>query len=422
MAIKISTPQDLHNVRNNLTGDYELVNDIDMSNWGNWETIAPTSSERFTGTIDGKGYKILNLNINNTQNFTAFIGWTNTDAKIKNIGFENANVIGGNYASILVSRPYNLIVENVYLTGELQGLTYIAPFAANSNNSHFTNCYSHVNVTTNVSDIGNQYNAGFVSFNSSLGTYTNCYSTGRVTSPNKTEKGFIGQVNTNAPYRTIITNCFWDTQTSGRTTTAGTSATGIPQGKTSAEMKTQSTFTDWDFENVWYMDDVTGYPALKTFSDLPTSKKETITVNSYTNPLQANLSKSIQATKSLQANLSRIYTVNNKQKKTQRVNVTYTLPIHSNVQKSIRQVRNMTVNVDTHIKPIGSYANRESKTIRQLISHLKPLQADISVLYPLRDIPVYATVSVIYNPSVASLSENMSRSHYIVNPSNVEVI
>lgn len=51
-------------------------------------------------------------------------------------------------------------------------------------------------------------------------------------------------------------NCFWDTQTSGLNTSAG----GI--GKTTAQMKTQSTFASagWDFVNTWCMN---GYPALK---------------------------------------------------------------------------------------------------------------------------------------------------------------
>jgi len=37
--VGIYTAQDLDNMRNNLTGKYVLMNDIDLADWGNWEPI-----------------------------------------------------------------------------------------------------------------------------------------------------------------------------------------------------------------------------------------------------------------------------------------------------------------------------------------------------------------------------------------------
>ncbi len=44
-----------------------------------------------------------------------------------------------------------------------------------------------------------------------------------------------------------ITNCFWDTETSGQSTSAGGT------GKTTAEIKNISTFTEagWVFPDIW---------------------------------------------------------------------------------------------------------------------------------------------------------------------------
>lgn len=42
-----------------------------------------------------------------------------------------------------------------------------------------------------------------------------------------------------------VTNSYWDTQTSGQATSAGGT------GKTTAQMKSQSTFTGWDFLHIW---------------------------------------------------------------------------------------------------------------------------------------------------------------------------
>ncbi|HPA94130.1 MAG TPA: hypothetical protein PLI39_09465, partial [Petrotogaceae bacterium] len=60
-------------------------------------------------------------------------------------------------------------------------------------------------------------------------------------------------------------NSFWDTQTSGATSTASCNGTALGTGKTTAEMKNQNTYTGWDFTNIWAIDSSknNGYPYLK---------------------------------------------------------------------------------------------------------------------------------------------------------------
>jgi hypothetical protein len=57
---------------------------------------------------------------------------------------------------------------------------------------------------------------------------------------------------------------FWDTQTSGWMTSAG------GEGKTTAEMKTLSTFTsaNWDFVYAWGIGNGQTYPYLKPFNGI----------------------------------------------------------------------------------------------------------------------------------------------------------
>jgi hypothetical protein len=55
---------------------------------------------------------------------------------------------------------------------------------------------------------------------------------------------------------------FWDTETSGMATSFG--GTGL----TTAEMQTESTFTGWDFVDVWYMLEGGSYPYLQIFDYL----------------------------------------------------------------------------------------------------------------------------------------------------------
>jgi hypothetical protein len=76
--------------------------------------------------------------------------------------------------------------------------------------------------------------------------------------------GLIGEIGLSGGLPTTdVSDCFWDTQTSGQST----SAAGT--GKTTAEMKTLSTFTDagWDFTDIWEMP-TSDYPRLQWESEL----------------------------------------------------------------------------------------------------------------------------------------------------------
>jgi len=87
-----------------------------------------------------------------------------------------------------------------------------------------------------------------------------CYSTGVVTGSSYVG-GLLGYLGSG-----IVTDSFWDTQTSGQATSAGGT------GRTTAQMQTESTFTDagWDFvgettngtEDIWDMPVGGGYPIL----------------------------------------------------------------------------------------------------------------------------------------------------------------
>ena len=57
----IYTAEDLNSVRNNLSGKYILMNDINLSSWGEWTPIG-TDRAPFTGVFDGNGWSITDMN------------------------------------------------------------------------------------------------------------------------------------------------------------------------------------------------------------------------------------------------------------------------------------------------------------------------------------------------------------------------
>ena len=59
----IRTAQELDSIRNNLSGKYILMNDIDLGEYENWVPIG-TKKQPFSGIFDGNNHSIKNLNIN----------------------------------------------------------------------------------------------------------------------------------------------------------------------------------------------------------------------------------------------------------------------------------------------------------------------------------------------------------------------
>ena len=108
----ITTCTELQNIRNNLAGDYYLANDIDCSCTSGWnggagfEPIGNWSS-KFTGTFDGKGYKITHLYINRSSiNDVGLFGCTGSGSEIKDVGLEEVDASGDSEVGGLVGDNY----------------------------------------------------------------------------------------------------------------------------------------------------------------------------------------------------------------------------------------------------------------------------------------------------------------------------
>jgi len=84
-----------------------------------------------------------------------------------------------------------------------------------------------------------------------------CYATGHVSAAGDVG-GLIGKI-AGLDTLSLVTESFWDTQTTGIATSHGGGA-----GLTTAQMKTQSTFTSaaWDFVSTWGIAEGASYPFL----------------------------------------------------------------------------------------------------------------------------------------------------------------
>lgn len=158
-------------------------------------------------------------------------------------------------------------IETSYAIGNVTANSRIGGFVGNneSSSASITNCYSIGNVI--ATGEGWIYTGGFAGENKVQATLENSYSCGHVSAPNSSFDdigGFCGDINSDAPssYQGIIINSYWDMTTSGQNASSGPAI-----GKPSSEMKNLSTYVDWDFANVWSIENLnnSGYPHLGNY-------------------------------------------------------------------------------------------------------------------------------------------------------------
>jgi hypothetical protein len=137
-------------------------------------------------------------------------------------------------------------ITNCCSTGTATSLTAAVSaaggFIGGQESGAITNCCSTGAITASTASFLTEIYAGGLA-GYSKASLSMCYSTGPVLATGTTvyEGGLLGYI-----LGGTATACFWDNQTSGLTTSAGGSGA---QGKTTAEMRTLSTFTaaGWDF-------------------------------------------------------------------------------------------------------------------------------------------------------------------------------
>ena len=217
-GIAITNCEELQAMRDNLAGNYYLANDIDASDTVNWNGgLGFNPIGTFTGIFDGNGYTITGLYINRPSSNEVGLFSDTNGTEIKNVGLINVDISS----------------NGSFNAGGLIGVC----------KSSVTNCY----VTGSVN--GSSGNAGgLIGYNEA--TITNCYSAAAVSGA---IPGGLVSVNSGGIYN----DCFWDTETSGQATSAGGT------GKTTAEMKQQATFTNWDFTDIWEITKGITYPFLR---------------------------------------------------------------------------------------------------------------------------------------------------------------
>ncbi len=165
----VRTADELQAMKNNLSGKYILMNDIDLAGY-DWEPVGNTSN--FAGELNGNGYVISNLVLNNPTSVLAqgLFGYLYYDSHqiIQNLGLENVDIVGNEATGGLFGGGDDVEVKNCYVTGKITGNRAVGAFAGYTD-AKFVNCYSSTVV------IGNNEVGAFVGEGSGSGGCDNCF-------------------------------------------------------------------------------------------------------------------------------------------------------------------------------------------------------------------------------------------------------
>ena len=302
---KVATADEFVKIGKNPTGKFILTADIDMDG----KDFKGFTSD-FSGTIDGQGHKVKNLKVEFNGDNERGVFYKTVSATIKNIAFENMQVLGHGTKRIgLVGNALGTTFEQVAVTGKVNGDDNVALLAGHAENVTIKNCYVSGEVVAAMqaggfigqlegkgASIENSYfngdikvtvygwAAGFIGrIEASAGTtinLMNSVSIGNVYNEGRTAHPFIAvnAAKTNADpiavinYSGNILNTDAEIVGNQDWPYANESADGgnvTPEeelGATDLQEQTPYVLKDWDFDNVWTFDTESGYlyPVLKS--------------------------------------------------------------------------------------------------------------------------------------------------------------
>ena len=214
----IYTAAALDNVRNDLTGHYKQMVDIDLYDYisetctetEGWAPIA--TSTAFSGSFNGNGYKISNMNISRNVSYTGLFGKVSgsltgitlvrpilttssycgnlageclSGSRIKDCSIENCILnSNGYYVGGLVGKTNNdTIIENSKVKLDLlKATTPFGGFVGIATGTEFTDCSSYVKGNISLSTDG--YNCGGFAGSVSNSKLTNCDSSANISYDN----------------------------------------------------------------------------------------------------------------------------------------------------------------------------------------------------------------------------------------------
>jgi hypothetical protein len=286
--IQIRTLGDFQQLRSNLTGQFILMNDLDLANLDFSPIGDNTEGGRFSGIFDGNGYTISGLRIRRegVNSGSGMFAAVDSNGIIRNLGLAEVDVIGGSNTGALVGHLYGTVI-NSWSSGTVRsqtgGRVNTGGLVGTMNeNSTLEQSFS----TATVSGT-NRRTGGLAGRN--IGTIRNSYSTGSITAERVESGGLSGSLvgenegmiefsfGTGTVKGTmagglagassgIIKNSYWDVQSTGMSVAIGEGDGEVSmvlgwQTEQMYGMQALQNMPLLDYEQIWHL--TSAYPALQ---------------------------------------------------------------------------------------------------------------------------------------------------------------
>jgi hypothetical protein len=238
-----------------------------ISLFGVSQTPVGTQVAPFTGVFDGNGFTISFVGIEmTTTNEVGLFGYV-SNGQIKNLSLTHV-MVSGQYQVGGLCGWNSGAITNCSVTGTISGVGNVGGLCGYNQLAVLRNCYAAGTVYGTAGSFGGL--CGYTNY----GGFVDCYATNSVSGDNHVgglcgysyrgsavncfSAGVVnGTTNIGGMFgwayysssSSPMSNCFWDTQTSGRNAGIGYGDIDGVTGKTTIQMQTQATFTDagWDF-------------------------------------------------------------------------------------------------------------------------------------------------------------------------------
>ena len=179
----ISTPEDLDKLRYDMTGDYVLANDIDMTgrNFVPFGIVNNTTAGKFTGTFDGQGHTIKGLKYDVSDKGEVGLFSQTDNATIKNLIIEGAYFKGNANVGGIVGQMYRTtITDCAVLDSYIEGRDHVGAIAGEIAQTK----------------VGDSYEGG---------TITNCFSDARIKTREYQAGGMLGTIHCGTVEKNLFT-------------------------------------------------------------------------------------------------------------------------------------------------------------------------------------------------------------------------
>ncbi|MFC4301928.1 cadherin-like beta sandwich domain-containing protein [Cohnella boryungensis] len=151
----IENADQLNEIRNDLNASYKVIQDIDLSSYAaadggqGWRPIGGI----FAGKLDGGGHRITGLSIRRGDESNVGL-FQSVSGTVISMSIVQAEVVGGDKSGILAGYMLNGTVENVHVSGELEGGSYVGGLIGEVQHSRVQSSGAAVAVKGNGSHVG----------------------------------------------------------------------------------------------------------------------------------------------------------------------------------------------------------------------------------------------------------------------------